>query len=82
MKGDWETDDQTTLTEITILADGRVFVFGTSAAVVAALAGLCPNDTDLQRRAAHLRAVTNGTGERRIACRQATVETRSIAPRN
>ncbi len=52
-----ETEDETTLTEITILGDGRICVFGASTAVLLALADLCPTDVELQRRVKHVRAV-------------------------
>ncbi|HEY1785511.1 MAG TPA: hypothetical protein VGG30_08180 [Pirellulales bacterium] len=37
-----EIDDETAITEITIQPDGRIYVFGLSLEVAAALAGLCP----------------------------------------
>ena len=57
-----DADDEAELTEITILGDGRICIFGTSAQVLAALAKVCPTDVDLQRRVEYLRA----------ACRPAT----------
>jgi hypothetical protein len=52
-----DADEEATLTEITILADGRICLFGTSAPILAALAEVCPADVDFQRRVEHLRAV-------------------------
>jgi hypothetical protein len=44
------TADEADMTEITILGDGRIYVFGASATVLAALLNLCPGDAGLQRR--------------------------------
>ena len=57
-----ETDDESTLTEISILGDGRICVFGASAAVLSVLAGLCPADAELQRRVEHVRRVRGPVG--------------------
>ncbi len=51
-------DDESTLTEITVLPDGRVYVFGASQPVLEALADLWPGDIDLQVRVQRLRALS------------------------
>jgi hypothetical protein len=40
-------DEETTMTEITIRPDGRIYVFGTSRRVLEVLDGLRPNDARL-----------------------------------
>jgi hypothetical protein len=59
---DEDEDDETTLTEITVLPDGRIYVFGASQAVLEALAGLWPGDVDLQIRVDRLRALSATSG--------------------
>ncbi|MCR4414330.1 MAG: hypothetical protein NUV77_18075 [Thermoguttaceae bacterium] len=49
-----EPDDEAAISEITILPDGRVCVFGASEALIALLAALDPRDAGIRRRAAPL----------------------------
>jgi hypothetical protein len=42
-----DPDDETAITEITLAADGRIFVFGLSRDVLAVLRDLCPRDHPL-----------------------------------
>ena len=49
--------DETTITDITIQPDGRLYVFGASRDVTTMLGELCPNDPRLQRMLDHLRAL-------------------------
>jgi hypothetical protein len=46
---DEDVDNETSMTEITIQPDGRVYVFGTSRSVLDLLAELNPRSTQLQR---------------------------------
>jgi hypothetical protein len=43
-------DDETALSEITILPDGRMFVLGASRQLLEVLEILCPNDATLEQR--------------------------------
>ncbi len=43
-----DTDDETNITEITLLPDGRVFVFGLSREVLALLQKFCPAEHPLR----------------------------------
>jgi hypothetical protein len=43
-----DLDDETTITEITLQPDGRIFVFGLSREVLAILQDLCPADHPLR----------------------------------
>ena len=52
-------DDETTLSEITIMPDGRLYVFGASREVLDVLAELSPGDADLQRRVQHVRTTAD-----------------------
>ena len=56
-------DDETTITEITIEPDGRVYVFGTSRQVLDVLERLCPGDAQLGRLLGQVRSLeqTNAT---------------------
>ena len=58
-------DGETSLTEITIASDGRIFVFGLSGEVLEILAELCPNNPVLQARMSRLpaRATAEAGGE-------------------
>jgi hypothetical protein len=47
-------DGETSITEITIASDGRIYVFGLSKEVLELLAELCPNSPVLQARMARL----------------------------
>jgi hypothetical protein len=49
------SDDETTITEISILPDGRVCVFGASGDVLEALAGLESRDPEICQRIAYAR---------------------------
>jgi hypothetical protein len=42
-----DPDDETSVTEITLAADGRIFVFGLSREVLAVLREFCPLDHPL-----------------------------------
>jgi hypothetical protein len=53
-------DDETTLSEITIMPDGRVYIFGASAPVLDALVELNPADALLRRRVRCVRASCRG----------------------
>lgn len=46
---------ETTITEITVQPDGRVYVFGTSRQVLEVLDNLCPADAGLGRLLRHVR---------------------------
>ncbi len=50
-------DDETLITEITFLPDGRLCIFGASQQVLALLGELDLGDADLQKRCAHLQAL-------------------------
>ncbi len=50
-------EDETTITEISIEPDGRVYVFGTSRQVLQLLQNLDPGDQKLARLLSHVRAV-------------------------
>jgi hypothetical protein len=43
-----DLDDETTITEITLQPDGRIFIFGLSREVLAILQDLCPADHPLR----------------------------------
>jgi hypothetical protein len=47
-----EQADETTITEITIQPDGRIYVFGASRQILAVLSDLCPGDQTLLQRLA------------------------------
>lgn len=51
-----QPDDETAVSEITILPDGRIFVLGASRPVLEILAVLGPEDAGLKRRLEHLGA--------------------------
>jgi hypothetical protein len=51
-----EQADETTITEITIQPDGRIYVFGASRQVLAVLSDLCPGDQTLLQRLASSRS--------------------------
>lgn len=51
------TDNENTMTELSIAPDGRVFVFGTSRPVLELLEALQPNDAKLCRLLQHVRAL-------------------------
>jgi hypothetical protein len=54
-ESDLNADDETTITEISILPDGRVCVFGASLEVVEVLATLESRDATARQRVAHVR---------------------------
>lgn len=47
--------DETTVTDITIAPDGRIFIFGTSRPVIELLAAFQPGNPRLEALLAHLR---------------------------
>jgi hypothetical protein len=58
MSGDGDLlQEETTITEITIQPDGRVYVFGTSRQALEVLDGLRPRDARLGRLLGHVRAI-------------------------
>ena len=65
-----DLDDETTLSEITIMPDGRVYVFGALWAVLDALVELNPGDAALRRRsAACVRKLCRDETPRSVAAR-------------
>jgi hypothetical protein len=58
-------EDETALTEITILPDGRVYVFGMSQPVLEILGGLRPADPRLRRLLERVRSEATTAGGRR-----------------
>jgi hypothetical protein len=52
-----DADDETRTTEITILPDGRICLFGASRAVLEILGGMRLGDAALDQRLAYLRAL-------------------------
>jgi hypothetical protein len=61
-----EPEDEAAISEITILPDGRVCVFGASEALIALLAALDPRDAGIQQRARHVgRRLAEGAHELR-----------------
>ena len=50
-------DDENTMTEITIQPDGRVYLFGTSRAVLEMMESLAPHDLGLRRILGHVRGM-------------------------
>jgi hypothetical protein len=50
-------DDETSITEITLQPDGRVYVFGTSRQVLAILQNLSPKDEKLFRLLSHMQSL-------------------------
>jgi hypothetical protein len=54
------TEDQTLMTELSILPDGRIFVFGASRGVLEVLQLLQPRDPELARRLAQVRQLKQG----------------------
>jgi hypothetical protein len=54
-----EADDETAVSEITILPDGRVFVLGASPQVLEILETLGPEDAALKQRLRHARGVAD-----------------------
>ncbi len=54
--------DETSMTEITIADDGRVFVFGLSREVLEVLLELCPHETSLLQRLERLPAPGTSLG--------------------
>ena len=57
-----EREDETSLSEITIAPDGRVFLFGASREVLEALSQLVFRDADLDRRLNQITEPTSETG--------------------
>ncbi len=55
-----DADDEAELSEITILPDGRVYVFGTSRPIMEVLSGLNPGDPALASRLIHIRQFEAG----------------------
>ena len=49
--------EETTLTEITIQPDGRIYVFGASRPVLEVLESICPPDIRLANLLGHVRAM-------------------------
>jgi hypothetical protein len=71
-----ELADETAITEITILPDGRIYLFGASRRVMTVLKDLCPHDTALLARIAHsARAV-----EERLAARYISLPAPAESP--
>jgi hypothetical protein len=58
-------EDETTMTEITVQPDGRIFVFGTSRQVLDLLVGLNPRSSKLNRLIRHVRSVESTQRETR-----------------
>jgi hypothetical protein len=58
--------DETTITEISILPDGRVCVFGASRSVLEALAELESRDGHARERAEHLHALDREASRKEI----------------
>ncbi len=56
---DESLQDETTITEITIQPDGRIYVFGTSRQVLEVLEDLGPTDVRLSQLLRHVRAAEN-----------------------
>jgi len=52
-----EPEDETQLSEISILPDGRVCIFGASRQVIDAVAALNPSDPAIRRRVERLQAL-------------------------
>ncbi len=55
-------DDETAISEITILPDGRVYVFGMSLQVLEVLQSLEPNDPRLRQLQKHLGSLAMAEG--------------------
>ena len=56
-------DDETAITEISILPDGRVCVFGASRHVLEVLAGLESRDDAVRERVEHVEALDRETSQ-------------------
>jgi hypothetical protein len=54
------TEDETAITEISIDADGRIFLFGLSCEMLEVLASIFPNRPELTARIAQLKLRYNG----------------------
>lgn len=67
--GDGLLQDETTITEITIQPDGRLYVFGTSRQVLELLDDLRPRDVRLQRLLGHVRAMEATAAEAKASDR-------------
>ena len=59
-----QIDEETCVTEITVQADGRVYVFGTSRQILEILETLDPHSAQLQRLLGHVRDLETAGGER------------------
>lgn len=59
-----EDDDETAISEITILPDGRVYVLGASQQVLQTLEVISPNDAVLKQRLGHIRALEASAANR------------------
>lgn len=58
-----DPEDETAISEISILPDGRVCVFGASRQVIEALAVLDPDDLALRRRIERLEALEGDSSD-------------------
>ena len=55
-----DIEDQTRMTELTIMPDGRVFVFGTSRELLEILSILDPRDRRIRKLLERVRQLTRG----------------------
>ena len=58
-----EATDETSITEITIASDGRVFLFGLSVEVLELLGKIFPNDSAVMARLAQLNSQKDSRAE-------------------
>jgi hypothetical protein len=57
-------DEETTISEISITPDGRIYVFGASYEVLKIIEGMAAGDSDLRRRVAHIRSLGTSMEEK------------------
>jgi hypothetical protein len=60
-------DDETSISEISIAPNGRIYVFGASYDVLQLLEGLASRDSELGMRMAHLKSLTESPPEQATA---------------
>ena len=54
---DGPEDEETTISEISITPDGRIYVFGASYDVLKIIEGMAACDSEVRRRVAHIRSM-------------------------